>query len=558
MRSFLQSKRYLKQLLSITGASFLALCLIFTGFYSYKNSQNISHEISLTQAEASSKMLDSVSAFWTECSNTRMIFSTLHIPTSELETHRNYYALSLFLSLQESHLTPNSFFSNIELTLSNQVFFPTKLTHDRSIGTVRAFEILLPQSPAWPYEFDLAFSAKGSLNSVTLTANAYEISRSILSSGADQRNYYIAQDGTILFSNQTKCIFQSFYSVYPDLTVQNDREIHQTKYNDYLCTISPVDQYGFQLVSMSPLAEYHSLYASFLSQTLLLTGILLIIAVGLTVILANKVYQPINTMVKLLKAYTPDELQAYQSEIAFITNSIQLYAKEHKYTQLFLTRKLSEIQLAQAAALQNQINAHFLFNTLENIKTISTCELGVDNEVEKSIVLLNKIVHEAIVHKTSIISLSKEIELAQCYLQLMDLRFPGVQVSWDVPEQLLNCQIFKFSIQPILENCFVHAFRNYSSAHANAISIKISLKNEELEIMISDNGCGMRKEAKERLLASLHAQEEPDRSSHVGLKNIHTRIVAIYGENYGISIQDSTVGTTICMRYPAIMLQSMK
>lgn len=556
MRSFLKTKHYLKQLLTITTASFLVLCIIFAGFYSYRNYQNISHEISLEQEQQMAEKLADISDFWDNCSSTCLVFSSLRIPTSELQSHENYYALSLFLSLQKSHLATNSSFSNIEISLPNQVFFPTPLSHDRSIGRIRAFDIYLEQDPTWPYEFDLQFSATGGLNPVILTAEAYDISSNLLSSNKSQQDYYIAQDGTILLSNQTDHIFQNLNLVYPDLILHTDEDIQQMNYQEYMCTISPVDQYGFRLITMTPFATYRGMYSALLSQTLLLTGVLLTIAFFLTYILVKKVYQPINTMVKMLQAYTSEELQSYQNEIAFITSNIQLYAKEHTQSQLSLAKKLSDIQHAQTAALQNQINAHFLFNTLENIKTISTSELGIDNEVEKSIVLLNKIVHEAIVHKTSIIPLSQEIELAQCYLKLMDLRFPGIQVSWNVPEPLLNCQVFKFSIQPILENCFVHAFRNHSITHINSISIDISCKKEDLEILITDNGHGMSKETKDILITSLNSQQEDNISDHVGIQNIHARIVSVFGNNYGISIPDTDIGTSVCMRYPAVVSKS--
>ena len=60
-----------------------------------------------------------------------------------------------------------------------------------------------------------------------------------------------------------------------------------------------------------------------------------------------------------------------------------------------MPQTLTQLHNAQTAVLQHQINSHFLFNTLENIKTISVTELGIDNEVENCIMLLNTIIREA-------------------------------------------------------------------------------------------------------------------------------------------------------------------
>ncbi len=87
-------------------------------------------------------------------------------------------------------------------------------------------------------------------------------------------------------------------------------------------------------------------------------------------------------------------------------------------------------------------------------------------------------------------SLAHEIHLADSYLQLMQIRFPGVQIQWDLDESLMDYSMFQFFLQPVLENCFIHAFKS-TSKKEKQISILIRREGEDFVISICDNGCGI-------------------------------------------------------------------
>lgn len=179
----------------------------------------------------------------------------------------------------------------------------------------------------------------------------------------------------------------------------------------------------------------------------------------------SRFYSPIKQMILLLNTYIPDDLQEYENEITYIRNSITMYMSKED-VQPLLQQTLTQLHNAQSAVLQHQINSHFLFNTLENIKAISVTELGKGNEVEDSIVLLNTIIREGILQKTSFVPLSRELHLVQSYLELMRLRFPDVESSLTVDRTLMDCSVFKFSLQPILENCFPMGSRGIQGAES--------------------------------------------------------------------------------------------
>ena len=216
----------------------------------------------------------------------------------------------------------------------------------------------------------------------------------------------------------------------------------------------------------------------------------------------------------------------------------------------------SVLQVAQSAVLQHQINHHFLFNTLENIKAISVSELGIGNEIEDSIIQLNNIIHEGIYQKNAFVPLSQELHLAKSYLSLMQMRFPDVDAHWDVDDALLECMVYKFSIQPILENCFAHAF-TAPGQKDKCIHIQITQHDGILCTCIRDNGRGMDKAEIRHLTQMLSGDHEPEATSHVGIYNVHQRITGVFGNQYGIRITNASPGTTVEIRYPVTYASSI-
>ena len=253
-------------------------------------------------------------------------------------------------------------------------------------------------------------------------------------------------------------------------------------------------------------------------------------------------------MVTLLRTYIPDDVQDYENEIVFIHANITKYITKGKDAEPQMPQTLTQLHDAQTAVLQHQINSHFLFNTLENIKTISVTELGIDNEVENCIMLLNTIIREGIIQKTSIVPLSHELHLVKCYLDLMQLRYPDVESHLAVDETLLQCSVFKFSLQPILENCFSHAFTE-ETGRAKHIYIHIYRQENDLVIHIQDNGCGLKGDYLKEL-QQLNSDMKTDQTHHVGIQNVHKRITNVFGARYGISMENTPPGTTVTIRYP--------
>lgn len=206
--------------------------------------------------------------------------------------------------------------------------------------------------------------------------------------------------------------------------------------------------------------------------------------------------------------------------------------------------------------LANQINPHFLYNTLEAIRMQAL--VNQDREVAGSVKLLGKAMHYVLENTgTNATTLNRELDYIKVYLSIQQLRFPDriqYEIRLDdtvIPEQ---CRILPLLLQPIVENAVVHGMDGIKQ---ELIRITIQKDSEEcLRIEIWDNGAGIKEDVLRRLndpQAGSQTSEDSDINSGIALPNIRQRIRLYYGAPYSIHI-DSTPGhgTIVTLLLPYI------
>ena len=191
---------------------------------------------------------------------------------------------------------------------------------------------------------------------------------------------------------------------------------------------------------------------------------------------------------------------------------------------------------------------------MENIRTLSVEELGIDNEIETSILILNNIIQESIYQKNVFTTLEQELDISKNYLTLMQLRYSDIQINWDIDNSLLSYAVFKFSIQPIMENCFSHAF-TLACSSPNKITISAFRANKNcMCIRIEDNGRGMDRETYARINDQLSSIYNDGENAHIGIYNVHKRITTVFGSEFGIKIFPKAQGLVVEIDYPCLSL----
>ena len=214
------------------------------------------------------------------------------------------------------------------------------------------------------------------------------------------------------------------------------------------------------------------------------------------------------------------------------------------------------IKNAGIKALQNQINAHFIYNVLESIKMLA--EIDEEYVISDSITSLGKMLRYSMKWTSGNVTLKEEMEYINNYVALMNLRNDfKVILSTSIPEELLSQQIPKMSLQPVVENSILHGI----APRGEDATIYIKVREEDkfgrrsVNIEISDNGAGMSDEELMKLMQKILGETETNDKGHgIGLKNVEDRIHLSFGKEYGMSIMsEKDKYTKVSFELPYIM-----
>jgi two-component system sensor histidine kinase YesM len=222
----------------------------------------------------------------------------------------------------------------------------------------------------------------------------------------------------------------------------------------------------------------------------------------------------------------------------------EVYLSKVRETEMLFRQK--EIELK---ALQSQINPHFLFNSLETIRGMAF-ENGADDIADFS-ASLAKLLRYNINNKSQTVTLAEEIRNTKVYLRIQKYRFEDrLDYEFSIPDWAQNQMIAKFSIQPIVENSFKHGIEPFGGKSRISIS---ALPESDFSyiVRIQDNGMGISPEKLEEIRQNLRHKDVISGGPGIGMVNVHRRIVHLFGEEYGISIQSiEGRGVVICIRLP--------
>lgn len=208
---------------------------------------------------------------------------------------------------------------------------------------------------------------------------------------------------------------------------------------------------------------------------------------------------------------------------------------------------LAEIEQknAEIEALQSQINPHFLYNTLEAIrmKAIS----NGDKEVGKMLYGL-AVIFRSQIKESNIITVAKELHYCKKYLELFEFRYQGrFCFLIECADKWMEQPVIKFIIQPIVENYFIHGIRLEDDD--NRLTIRVEEEEGAMLIFVEDNGRGM--SPKEIAVKNLRLNNPHDSNNSIGIANVHKRMAATYGQEYGVNLEAGTDGgLRVILRFP--------
>lgn len=213
---------------------------------------------------------------------------------------------------------------------------------------------------------------------------------------------------------------------------------------------------------------------------------------------------------------------------------------------------------AQYLALQNQINPHFLYNTLDSIR--SEAMLEGNETVAEMTEALATFFRYTISKVENMVTLEEELDNAKVYFLIQKHRFEdrvNLEIEYDREDEfLLRCLLPKLTIQPVVENSIIHGIER--KLGSGTIRIVLKCTEKRLIIEINDDGVGMQPEVLERLN---HQLNQPVFESiqlskvkgGIAIANVNNRIHLIFGEEYGMTVYSTPgVGTDTVIALPLI------
>ncbi|MGD1821221.1 MAG: sensor histidine kinase [Pleomorphochaeta sp.] len=270
-----------------------------------------------------------------------------------------------------------------------------------------------------------------------------------------------------------------------------------------------------------------------------------------------KIYKPYKKFTHLMRLFNSGQTYSHFSDLKNPLSK-EFEDMDNRLSQILDSDILMSVSKRQAQylALQNQINPHFLYNTLEGIR--SEALIAGNNSISSMCEALATFFRYTISHVQNLVSLSQELENTKNYFYIQQFRF-GERLSMNVifnddcEDEAVRIKIPKLTLQPIVENAIVHGLERKKD---NAIlNIYISLLKSRLLINVKDNGIGMHEEALKKLRDALlleHSDELDNKEAGgIALINVNNRIKILFGERYGLEINSTeNVGTDVLISLP--------
>ncbi len=222
-----------------------------------------------------------------------------------------------------------------------------------------------------------------------------------------------------------------------------------------------------------------------------------------------------------------------------------------------IKKEQSLIADTEMKAMQNQINAHFLYNVLETIRMQAV--LADQDEIAESLQILGKMMRYCLRWRVHRVSLNQEIEYIRSYVYILNIRNDyKITLEIDIPEEYMDIEIPKMTLQPLIENAFVHAIEATEADATLKIFAEMSPDKSRIYLSVEDFGCGMEEEVVKKIENYLaDSQYERDSTGSIGLKNIQQRLSVFYGEDYKVRIESKVgEGTIISVPVPNVRSES--
>lgn len=392
---------------------------------------------------------------------------------------------------------------------------------------------------------------------IIMNINAQSIYNSMLyQQYKDGRLFFLVNaDNKIIISSEL-----SYFNTYPDniglntLTIESNpkNSVYEINGKNYVVLSGDSAISDYKYISAYLLELYEHKLSTMKLQIIGILLLLMIIIFILAYVASVRSYSPLNEIISFLDNSQPpaDSIEEEdKNELMYIINSIQTHINDKTKMAEILEERMKLLRKSQYDMLQTQINPHFLYNTLETINWMAYNMSNSENPVSKSLINLASFFRNTLT-SGYFVSIENEINYTKEYVNILALRYGDLfDIEWDIDESILSYTIIKICLQPIIENAVYHGIKQKNDK--GLIKIKGLCDDNNIILIVSDDGIGIEKDALDELNKTLSETSFTTEKSHIGLSNVNQRIKIIFGDSYGIHVESTVgVGTDVYVTIP--------
>ena len=319
---------------------------------------------------------------------------------------------------------------------------------------------------------------------------------------------------------------------------------------DTLYTWDNVDLLGIKIVNVLKNENMKMHLRKTSINMVLIYSMFIIFMLFLLNLLLRSTFREIGHMIDVMQDVTKGNLNKripfkYNNEVGKIAYNFNILIDRINILIKDIVKKENDKKDSQFAALQYQMNPHFIYNTIDIIN--SKLELDGHYDAVEAIYAFSKILRYNMDFSYKFVQINDEIENVINYIELQKLKHGNtINLSVNLPADLANYKILKFLLQPIVENSIKHGFEK--NKYNININIEFCIVGDVIEIIVTDDGIGI---SADKLDIINHAMKENiddneqisnslELYKSIGLRNVNNRIRLFYGQNYSICIDSQT------------------
>ena len=262
----------------------------------------------------------------------------------------------------------------------------------------------------------------------------------------------------------------------------------------------------------------------------------------------TKMTSSIKRVVETMRKAGKGDLHVHVGKDPTRPTEIEVIAEECNAMMDKLGESMQRQKDAEIAALEAQINPHFLYNTLD---TINWMAIDRDEyEISNMIATLAGILRYGISDSNGVVRIRDEVDWLKQYIFLQQTKLKkSFDCHINVAREIMGLPIHKLLLQPFIENAILHGFEGIDRTHK--LQMDMGQEGDQIVIRIQDNGCGIPAEMVREMNAGIF--QKTDNKNHIGMENAITRIHMYYGENARVRIESlEGHGTTVCIWIPIV------